>query len=135
MPILIILGWLIILGCFVYLATDVARNRLSERRERKFAAKKIQAFKKHNHYDEKRRQWMRNRDDADLSDASDDIQRNAMSFGHLILVVWELFWVVEIVTAPGLSEIPYFFLLVMMIGVPLAFRMLMRSIQRFAATV
>ena len=28
MPILIILGWLIVLGCFFYLAADAGRNRL-----------------------------------------------------------------------------------------------------------
>jgi Ca2+/Na+ antiporter len=134
MPILIILGWLIVLGCFFYLSADAARNRLYEGRARKATARKIQDFKKHHHYDEKRRKWVRKCDGVVLPNASDNIQRNVMPFGYLMLVLWEIFWIVQIAAAPRWSQIPYLFLLVMMIGLPFAIRMLLRSIQRFAAT-
>jgi hypothetical protein len=134
MPLLIILGWLIFVGCTIYLAMDVAKNRLYERRAMKVAAKKIKNFKKHHHYDEKRGQWVRKRDGVVLADASGDAERHVMPFSYLMLVLWEMFWVVEIVMAPRLSQIPYLFLLVMMIGVPLTFLMLLRGIQRLAAT-
>jgi hypothetical protein len=132
MPILIILGWLIIFGCLIYLATDVARNRFYDRRARKAAAKRIQYFKKHHYYDEERKKWVRKRDSVAYPDASDESQGNVIRFGYLMLVLWELFWVVEVATAPRLSQIPYLFLLVMMIGLPLALRALLRSILRFA---
>jgi Flp pilus assembly protein TadB len=128
MPILIILGWLIVLGCFFYLAADAGRNRMHERREKKAAAKKIQEFKKHHHYDEKRGKWVRNRDGVALPDASADFRRSITPFGYLMLVFWEIFWVAEIAATPRLSQIPFFFLLIMMVGIPLAVRMLSRGI-------
>ena len=128
MPILIILGWLVVFGCFFYLATDAGRNRLHRRREKKAAARKIHEFKKYHHYDEKRGKWVRNRDGVALPDASDDFRRSVTPFGYLILVLWEIFWVAEIAAAPRLSQIPFFFLLVMMVGIPLAVRMLSRGI-------
>lgn len=127
MPILIILGWLIVLGCLFYLAADAGKNRLRERREKKAAARKIQEFKKRHHYDEKRRQWVRKSDGVVLPDASDDF-RSLTPFGYLALVVWEIFWAAEIAATPHLSQIPYLFLLAMMVGVPFAVRGLSRSV-------
>jgi hypothetical protein len=128
MPILIILGWLVVFGCFFYLAADAGRNRLNRRREKKAAARKIHEFKKYHNYDEKRGKWVRNRDGVALPDASDDFRRSITPFGYLMLVLWEIFWVAEIVAAPRLSQIPFIFLLVMMVGIPLAVRMLSRGI-------
>jgi hypothetical protein len=128
MPILIILGWLIVFGCFFYLAAEAGRNRLHKRREKKTAARKIQEFKKHHHYDEKREKWVRNRDGVVLPDASDDFRRSITPFGYLMLVLWEIFWIAEIVATPRMSQIPIFFLFVMMVGIPLAVRMLSRGI-------
>jgi hypothetical protein len=134
MPILVIFGWLVVLGCFFYLSVDAARSRLHERRARKDAARKIQDFKKDHYYDEKRRKWVRKCDGVVLPNAIDDIQGNVMLFGYLMLVLWEIFWIVEIAATPRWSQIPYLFLLVMMIGLPFAIRALWRRIQRFAVT-
>ena len=127
MPILIILGWLVVLGCLFYLAADAGRIRLHERREKKAAARTIQDFKKHHHYDEKRRRWVRMSDGAVLPDASDDF-RSLTPFGYLALVLWEIFWAAEIAATPHLSQIPYLFLLAMMVGVPFAVRRLSRRV-------
>jgi hypothetical protein len=128
MPILIILGWLIVLGCFFYLAADAGRNRLHQRREKKAAARKIQEFKKHHHYDEKRRQWVRKSDGVVLPDASDDFRRSLTPFGYLALALWEIFWVAETAATPHLSQIPYLFLLAMMVGIPFAVHRLSRGV-------
>jgi hypothetical protein len=128
MPILIILGWLVVLCCFIYLAADAGRIRLHERREKKAAARTIREFKKQHYYNEKRRHWVRKSDGVVLPDANDDFRRNITPFGYLALVLWEIFWAAEIAATPHLSQIPYLFLLAMMVGIPFAVRMVSCSV-------
>ena len=58
----IILGWLIAFSLMLYLATQVIKDRLLERRRRKRALRKTRKFRRHHHFDEKRQQWVRNVD-------------------------------------------------------------------------
>jgi hypothetical protein len=128
---LIFLAWVLAFICMVYLAgqaiRNVTRGRLRRGRVRKFA--------RNHHFDEKRQRWVRNHDGTVLVDeASEDRHlRNALLL-LILLIIWEVYWILEIVervrTAPTAWQLPYLFLFIVLIGIPLAAFLLFRRMRR-----
>ena len=134
MPILIILGWIIVLGCFFYLSADAAQKPVARMTSEKgrTARRRFKSSKKHHHYDEKRRKWVRKMRLVQFYQMQAMIfQRNVMplrisrcSLYGKYIGLWKLR------RRHARSQIPYLFLLVMMIGLPFAIRVLSwRSIR------
>jgi hypothetical protein len=128
---LIILGWLVALGCFVFLVADSLTRRFPRLRRRSSAAEKGERkgrFLK----------WRRRVEVAQeppLDPATRRLRRNLKPLWYVLLVLWEGYWIAEVVerfARPNPFQLPYFFLLVMMVGVPLAVYLLARRRVRAA---
>jgi hypothetical protein len=119
----IILGWLIALGCFVFLVLDSLKRRFPWLRRRKKTALKADATK-----------WRSALDEGPSVDAADRrFRRNMKPLWYVSLVLWEGYWIAEIAerfARPNPFQLPYFFLLVMMVGVPLAVYLFVRRPAR-----
>ena len=138
LQIVILLCWVLALGLVVYLATESLRHRLWGRQRRKLAARKLWEFKKHHHFDPKLGRWVRKDDGSVLIDqAGDDRRLVLVIVGWLLLIVWEGYWILEIVErfskATHPLQLPYVFLFVMLVGVPLAIYLYVRRRIRRSA--
>jgi hypothetical protein len=133
MHILLIVGWFLSLGFFIYLAVEMARDRLSERRAKKATARKFREFRKRHHFDEGQQKWVRNVDGVAVSSMTGSgyyYRRGLSIFGILMLVLWELYWGSEVAEAQNLSQIPHLFLFFVMVGIPLCVYLVSRSMLR-----
>ena len=138
LQIVILLCWVLALGLVVYLATESLRHRLWGRRRRRLAARRLLKFKKHHHFDPKIGRWVRKDDGSVLIDqAGDDRRLVLVIVGWLLLIVWEGYWISEIVErfskATHPLQLPYVFLFVMLVGVPLAIYLYVRRRIRRSA--
>jgi hypothetical protein len=135
LAILITLAWLIAIVCMVYLATQAIRNRWHARRRRKVYNKEVQKFKKHHHFDQKSRRWVRNVDGVAMVDEAAEDRRLMLTLvGWISLIAWEAYWIWEIVerfrTTTSPLQLPYFFLFVVLVGIPMAVYMFFRRQMR-----
>jgi hypothetical protein len=130
MQILTIVGWFLALGIFIHLAVETVRNRLFERREKKAKAQKVSKFKKHHHFDEKRHRWVRDIDGAVVPLPTRGSRRGFIVFGLFMLILWEAYWASEISRAETLSQIPYFFVFLVMVGIPLVVYLISRGLSK-----
>ena len=98
LQIAITLGWLIAFGLMTYLVTRALKHRLSGRKQRKLAFRKIREFRRHHHFDERQQRWVRNVDGvAIIDEANEDRRFMLMILGWLLFVPWEAYWLLEIV--------------------------------------
>lgn len=118
--------WAITAVLLIYLLVGTATRRASERLAN---ARNIREFRKHHHYDAKRGKWVRHSDGATTAEANPVLRRVKRAGGLAIFVLWEGFWLFQIASAQKWSQIPYLFLLVMMIGIPFAAYKLSRRIE------
>jgi hypothetical protein len=105
--------------------------------KKKTGAKKIREFRKHHHFDEKRRYWVRNVDQVALIDESVNDRRFYLTFlGWLLFILWEGYWLLEIreqFVSIGRLQLPYMFLFLILFVVPLAWYLfLRRKLRRLA---
>jgi hypothetical protein len=133
----IILAWPVAFGLAVYLAIRVIKHRLWGQQKRKQVLKKIREFRKHHHFDEKRRYWVRNVDQVALIDESVNDRRFYLTFlGWLLFILWEGYWLLEIreqFVSIGRLQLPYMFLFLILFVVPLAWYLfLRRKLRRLA---
>jgi hypothetical protein len=120
LQIVIILGWLVAFAMVMYFAPQAIKHRLLGRRQRKLRFRKVREFIKHHHFDRKRRRWVRSVDGVEVIDeASEDRWFMLTILGWLLFVVWEGYWLSEIVERFSIStkplQLPYpslFFVLV-----------------------
>jgi hypothetical protein len=136
----ILLSWVVALGLVVFLATESLKHRRWGRQRRKRALRKLLKFKKHHHFDPKRGRWVRNGDESFVVDqAADDRRLVLILVGCLLLIVWEGYWISEIVErfsrATHPLQLPYGFLLLMLVGVPLAVYLYFRRRLRRSARI
>jgi hypothetical protein len=125
LQIVILLGWVLALVLVVFLATESLRHRRWGRQRRKRALRRQLKFKRHHHFDPKRGRWVRNDDGSVVVDETADDRRLVLILvGCLLLIVWEGYWISEIIErfsrATHPLQLPYGFLLFMLVGVPLA---------------
>jgi len=114
----------------LHLATTAIQRRLLGRRERKLAQKRAREFRKNHHFDSKLKRWVRNVDQVALIDHSaEDHRIFIIVVGCLLFVLWEGYWVLEIreqYVTRGRLELPYMFLLFMLVGIPFALYLFLR---------
>jgi hypothetical protein len=120
--IVLILGWLIVFGLAVYLATRAVKHRLMGRQRRKFALRKIRDFKRHHHFDEKQQQWVRKDGVVLIDEVSEDRRLNLVVLGVLLFVLWEGYWIWEIAqrySETNRLQLPYVFLFFILVVIPM----------------
>jgi len=127
---MVVIAWLVALSLAIYLATTAIQRRLLGRRERKLAQKRAREFRKNHHFDSKLKRWVRNVDQVALIDHSAEDRRIfIIVVGWLLFVLWEGYWVLEIreqYVTRGRLELPYVFLLFMLVGIPFALYLFLR---------
>jgi Ca2+/Na+ antiporter len=127
--ILIIIGWLLAILCMLYLAKELVKDRVHARRERKVAIRNAIRTKRREQFMENRRRWAEINTGVIQSrpaEAAANIERrqkqNQRLFGWVVLLLWEGYWIVEILDQFKKSDkplqLPYFFLFVVMVVLP-----------------
>ncbi len=125
LQLLTILGWVIALGCLIYLATEAIKNRPCGRRRNKEVKEDL-------------RQRVRKTDREAVIEpdtASSGRPRGLAAFGFVMLFLWEGYWVLEIThyySRSNTLRLPYFFLFLMAVGVPVVVYLLSRRVLRSA---
>ena len=137
--IVIILGWLVAFGLVIYLAPRALKYRLWGRQQRKLRFRKVREFRKHHHFDQKRRRWVQNADGMVLIDeASEDRWFILTILGWLLFVVWEGYWFLEVVEQFSKSthplQLPYASLFFVSVVVPLAVYLFFRRRRKRQST-
>ncbi len=134
---LIIIGWLFAFACMLYLAIEMLKDRLYARRQKKLIAREL---KKHHQRDLTRNQFVRNSDRAVPTAANGavaDHPHGLTIFGWLMLFLWEGYWVVEIADyyskSSHPSQLPYFFLFVVLVVIPYAAYLFFRRMRQSAS--
>ena len=126
LQLLTIFGWIIALGCLIYLVAERIKTRPSERR-RNMNAKGFL------------RQATRNTGQVALTEPNNVSvyrPRGFAVFGFVVLFLWEGYWGLEITEYYSRSsslQLPYFFLFGMMVGIPLAIYLYSRRVLRRSA--
>jgi hypothetical protein len=135
LQIVIILGWLLAFGLAIHLAARALKHRLLERQRRRLAFRKMREFRRHHYFDRKRRRWVRNVDGVALIDQAAEDRWFMLAFlGWLLFVLWEGYWISEIVerfrnfTHP--LQLPYVTLFFILVVVPLAVYLFFRRLRR-----
>lgn len=127
--VLIIIGWILAIGCMLYLAKEMVKNRLHARRERKLAIKEAIRIRRREQFMENRRRWTERSTGvilerpAEIAAQADRRQRqNQRLFGWVVFLLWQAYWVVEILDQFRKSDrplqLPYFFLFMVMVVIP-----------------
>ena len=131
--IIIIIGWIITFGCFVYLAPQAVKHRLFYE-EKKATSRKFWGLRRRHQFGERSQKSVQKLDEAVLpkaneaseaSEASGRYRRRRIAlFEFVMLLLWEGFWISEIAQRFSESsnpfQLPYFFLFVVLFGFPLA---------------
>src|SRR4029077_2254299 len=98
LQIAIILAWLAALGLMIYLPPQTLKRRLRGGRRERLESRKIRRFRRQHRFDEQRRRWVRKNDGMLLSgQAHEDHCFRVIIFGWLLFILWEGYWISEIV--------------------------------------
>ena len=127
--ILIIIGWLLAICLMLYLAKELVKNRFHARRERKLAIRNAIRAKRREQFMENRRRWaeintgvIQPRPAEAAAYAEHRQKQNQRLFGWVVFLLWEGYWIVEIVDQFKKSDhplqLPYFFLFIVMVDIP-----------------
>jgi hypothetical protein len=133
LQIVLIFAWVIAVCLALYLATRAIRHRMLGRHRRKMELRRYRAFRRSHRFDQKQQRWIRKADGA-VMDVGEDRRFVLACVGLLLFVLWEGYWLLEVVERFSMSthplQLPYVFLFVLLVIVPLAgyffFRRLMR---------
>ena len=136
----IIVGWVVAAGLVLHLSVRAIRYRLWGRQRRKHALRKLRAFRRRHHFDEKQQRWIRKIDGVALVDEPNEDRRFMLAgFALLLFVLWEGYWLLEVVERFSKSthpwQLPYMFLFVIMVVIPLAGYLFVRRLMRRSARV
>jgi len=127
--ILIIVGWLLAICCMIYLAKELVKDRFRARSERKLAIRNAIRARRREQFMENRRRWAEintgviQARPAEAQAILDRRQKqNQRLFGWVVLLLWQGYWVVEILDQFKKSDnplqLPYFFLFTVMVVIP-----------------
>jgi hypothetical protein len=123
--ILIIIGWIMAIGCMLYLAKGMLQDRLHVHRARKLAIRNALRAKRRERFIENRRYLMRQAGHP-IPPRSDvvkvDRKQTQNLFGWVTLILWQAYWIIEIADQFKKSDhplqLPYFFLFIVMVVIP-----------------
>jgi hypothetical protein len=135
LQIVIIFAWVLAACLAVYLAARAIRNRLLGRHRRKMALRRLRAFRRRHHFDQKQQRWIRKVDGVAMIDEPAEDRRFVLAcLGLILFVLWEGYWLLEVVERFSKSthplQLPYVFLFVILVIVPLAGYFLFRRLMR-----
>jgi hypothetical protein len=135
LQIAIILAWITALGLMIYLATQALKRRLRGSRRERLESRTIRRFRRRHRFDEQRRRWVRKRDGVIVtSEEHEDRWFRVAIFGGLLFILWEGYWISEIVErardTKGSLQLPYGFLFFVLVVVPLVIYWLCRRKMR-----
>lgn len=136
LQILIIFGWIIACVLLVYLAVDAVKHRLIGQRRVKSTTEKDEGFNKQQDSDKSQHGTNLDRVVSPVIHHIDShyYRRGITIMGYLALFLWEIFWFSEISDrfrwTANPFQLPYFFLLTVLVGVPLAVYLVSRRILR-----
>lgn len=138
LQILIIIAWLIAIGCMLYLVKEMIKGRLQARRHRKLAFRSAKRSYRRQRFIQNRRRLMERSGGVVLSapnDAAADRSQIPRLFGWVVLILWEGYWLMEIADQFSKSahplQLPYFFLFIVMVAMPYGVYLISRrAIQR-----
>ena len=127
--ILIIIGWLLVICLMLYLAKELVKDRFRARRERKLAIRNAIRARRREQFMENRRRWaeintgvIQPRPAEAAAYAERRQKQNQRLFGWVVFLLWEGYWIVEIVDQFKKSDhplqLPYFFLFIVMVVIP-----------------
>jgi len=139
LQILIIIGWLFSFACMLYLAIEMLKDRLYARRQKRLTAREL---KKRRQRDLTRNQFVLNSDravpSATITNGAVAVHPHGLRiFGWLMLFLWEGYWFVEIADyyskSSRPSQLPYFFLFIVLVVIPYAAYLLFRRMRQGAS--
>ena len=141
--ILIIIGWLLAICLMLYLAKELVRDRFRARRERKLAIRNAFRARRRQQFMENRRRWselntgvIQPRPAEAATDVDRRQRQNQKMFGWVVLLLWQGYWVVEIIDQFRKSDnpfqLPYFFLFIVMVVIPYCIYRFSRRRRRLA---
>ena len=127
--ILIIVGWLLAICLMLYLTKELVKDRFHRRRERKLAIRNAIRARRREQFMENRRRWaeintgvIQPRPAEAAAYAQRRQKQNQKLFGWMVLLLWQGYWIVEILDQFRKSDhplqLPYFFLFVVMVVIP-----------------
>ena len=127
--ILIIIGWLLAICCMLYLAKELVKDRFRARRERRLAIRNAIRARRREQFMENRRRWaelntgvIQARPAEAAAKAERRQKQNQRLFGWMVLLLWQGYWIVEILDQFRKSDtplqLPYFFLFIVMVVIP-----------------
>ena len=127
--ILIIIGWLLAICLMLYLAKELVKDRFRARSERKLATRNAIRARRREQFMENRRRWaeintgvIQPRPAEAAAYAERRQTQNQRLFGWVVFLLWQGYWIVEIVDQFRKSDkplqLPYFFLFMMMVVIP-----------------
>ena len=127
--ILIIVGWLLAIDLMLYLTKELVKDRFHRRRERKLAIRNAIRARRREQFMENRRRWaeintgvIQPRPAEAAAYAQRRQKQNQKLFGWMVLLLWQGYWIVEILDQFRKSDhplqLPYFFLFVVMVVIP-----------------
>ena len=139
LQIAIILGWILAVAVLLHLVVQAARHRFVSH-DRKSSAKLV---KKRRHSDEKRLDPVQGAPSPEAHEAHKahqahlDYRRMMTIVGIIALFLWEAFWISGITDRFRWSanpfQLPYFFLFIVLIAIPLAVYFVARRMIRRSA--
>lgn len=141
--VLIIIGWLLAICLMLYLAKELVKDRFHRRRERKLAIRNAIRARRREQFMENRRRWaeintgvIQTRPAEEEAYAERRQRQNQRLFGWVVLLLWQGYWVVEIIDQFKKSDkplqLPYFFLFMMMVVIPYSIYWFSRRRKRLA---
>ncbi|HET7805862.1 MAG TPA: hypothetical protein VFL53_16615 [Pseudolabrys sp.] len=127
--IVIIIGWLLAICCMLYLAKELVKDRFRARSERKLAVRNAIRARRREQFMENRRRWaeintgvIQPRPAEAAASVKHRQKQNQRLFGWVVLLLWEGYWILEIVDQFRKSDnpfqLPYFFLFIVMVVIP-----------------
>jgi hypothetical protein len=123
--ILTIIGWIMAIGCMLYLAKEMLKDRFHVRSARKLAIRNALRAKRRERFIENRRYLMRQAGHT-VPPRSDVVQvdrkQTQKLFGWVALILWQAYWIIEIADqfkkGDRPLQLPYFFLFIVMVAIP-----------------
>jgi hypothetical protein len=127
--ILIIIGWLLAICCMLYLAKELVKDRFRARGERKLASRNAIRARRREQFLENRRRWaeintgvIQVRPAEEAAMVARRQKQNQRLFGWMVFLLWEGYWIVEILDQFRKSDhplqLPYVFLFIVMVVLP-----------------
>lgn len=127
--ILIIVGWLLAICCMLYLAKEMVKARFRARSKKKLAIRNAIRARRREQFMENRRRWaeintgvIQGRPAEAQANFERRQKQNQRLFGWVVLLLWQGYWVVEIIDQFKKSDtplqLPYFFLFIVMVVIP-----------------